>query len=86
MTIGDIAERFEIGGVRFELVDFFKPNEMFIEGTVMLKRAKIVGAIINDETAQRLLLNRHRIPKELREFDVVLAGPARNEVHFLYSL
>ncbi|HAJ44635.1 hypothetical protein A3K33_01820 [Candidatus Azambacteria bacterium RIFOXYC1_FULL_41_20] len=77
MTIGDIAERFEIGGVRFELVDFFKPNEMFIEGTVMLKRAKIVGAIINDETAQRLLLNRHRIPKELREFDVVLAGPVR---------
>jgi len=29
MTIGDIAERFEIGGVRFELVDFFKPYISF---------------------------------------------------------
>ncbi|MDO8743080.1 MAG: hypothetical protein Q7J30_00765 [Candidatus Azambacteria bacterium] len=72
-----IEGRFEIGNTKFEVVDFFKPNESFVEGTVMLKRAKEVGATLKYMTVQRLLRNKHRIPEELKKFDIVLPGTVR---------
>ena len=56
-----------------ELVDFFEPNEDFVEGTVMLKRAKKAGISLKRKLAEKLLKNKHLIPRELGDFDIVLA-------------
>ncbi|MFH1656874.1 MAG: hypothetical protein ABH919_00150 [bacterium] len=65
---------FQAGDVRFELVDFFEPNENFVEGTVMLRRARKIGVKLKKKMAKKLLENKHLIPGELGEFDIVLAG------------
>ncbi len=69
-----VEEKFQIGGIKLELVDVFKPGEIFIEGTVLLKRAKKAGATLKQKLAKKLLENKHLIPGELGEFDIVLAG------------
>ena len=73
------AERvFQIGNLKFELVNVFEPDEVFIEGTVMLERAEKADAILNDIVALRLRRNKHRVPKKLKEIDIALAGITEN--------
>ena len=69
-----IEGRFQVGDIMLELVDFFEPNENFIEGTVMLRRARKAGITLKRKLAKKLLENKHLIPRELGEFDIVLAG------------
>lgn len=69
-----IERRFQVGDIKLELMDFFKPNESFVEGTVMLERARKAGATLKQRLAKKLLENKHLIPGELGEFDIVLAG------------
>jgi len=70
----EFEERFQIGNLKFELVNIFKPDEVFIEGTVMLERAEKADAILDDVIALRLRRNKHRIPKKLKRIDIALAG------------
>jgi len=65
---------FQAGSIKFELIDFFESDEIFVEGTIMLERAKKMGAIINWRTARKLQKNKHLFPKEVEKFDIVLAG------------
>jgi hypothetical protein len=69
-----VEGRFEAGDVKFELIDFFEPDEIFVEGTIMLSRARKMGATIKLKLVKKLLENKHLIPKELGKFDIVLAG------------
>ncbi|MDO8443765.1 MAG: hypothetical protein Q7S78_02165 [Candidatus Azambacteria bacterium] len=69
-----VEGRFEIGDTMFELIDFFEPNEIFVEGTIMLKRGRKMGIRLKKEMVKKLLENKHLIPGELGEFDIVLAG------------
>ncbi|MFH1393103.1 MAG: hypothetical protein ABIG73_01845 [Patescibacteria group bacterium] len=72
-----VEERFEAGDVKFELVDFFKPDEIFVEGTVMLSRARKMGIKPKQEMIKKLLENKHLLPEELKRFDIVLPGTVK---------
>lgn len=67
--IGD----FEIGDMEFELINFFESDEAFVEGTVMLKRARKVGAVAKQEMI-KVLLAKEDILDEMKDFDIVCAG------------
>jgi hypothetical protein len=72
-----VEGRFEIGDTMFELIDFFEPNEIFVEGTIMLKRGKKMGIRLKQEMIKKLLENKHLLPEELKDFDIVLPGTVR---------
>ena len=73
-----IERKFRVAGdIKLELVNVFEPGEVFIEGTVMLERAKRTGANLNQETIKIVLENKHLLPEELKGFDIVLLGTVR---------
>ena len=71
-----IGRKFQVGMALIELIDFFEKDEDFVEGTVMIKRAKEIGATFRSETIKRLIKCRDRFPKpkEVENVDIVLVG------------
>lgn len=72
---GEIVKSFSLDrSTVFELVNFFDPEEIFIEGREMIRRAAELDAMLGIDYARRLLNHSDRIPKSCDEYDIVFAG------------
>lgn len=72
---GETGEKFQIGDVVLELVNFFEPRETFIEGGEMIRRAKELGAAnLKHKDAEKLF---NQLPKEWVEYDLVFSKKSR---------
>ena len=74
----ETGERFQVGDTTFEWVNFFKPNEVFIEGTEMVSRAVALGAILGGDYVRSILDHSNMIPESYNEYDIVFAGARLN--------
>ena len=70
----ETGERFQVGNITLEWVNFFKPNEIFIEGKEMIRRAISLSAILDFKYVDIVLNNSHKISKSYDEYDLVFAG------------
>ena len=77
---GEIAETFNLSSVTtFDVINFFEPDEVFIEGNEMIRRAKSLRAAPGSHYVTLFLNRSDKIPESCSEYDLVFAG-ARLEV------
>ena len=65
---------FELDHVTFELVNFFEPREIFIEGKEMIRRAMTLDAILCFHYVNFVLDRSDKIPELCDAYDLVFAG------------
>ena len=70
----EAGEIFQVGNTRLELVNFFKPKEVFIEGREMIRRAIALHANLGSHYVKVVLDHSNKIPKSYDEYDLVFAG------------
>jgi hypothetical protein len=72
--IGEIAETFNFGMATIDVVDFLKPEEVYIDGNEMLRRAKELKATPGSHYIKLALDRSDEIPESCDKYDLVLAG------------
>jgi hypothetical protein len=65
---------YQPGDVTLELAEFLKRCESWVKGTVMLDRAKAIGADLGQKHAEVLLENKHLIPSEWKNHYLIFPG------------
>ena len=69
-----MKERFQMGNIVLELVDFLEFGKIFVEGNMMIRYAMELGAVLDQSYIGIVLNNPIKIPASYDEYDLVFAG------------
>ena len=75
--MGKVVETFSLGVLdvnTIDVIDFFEPKEIFIEGGEMIRRAEALHATPGLNQVRLMLNNFNEIPESLDKYDLVFAG------------